>query len=51
MGMSFAVAQLVVAKSEFCCNTKFNEGMIQEMMALPPEGVMLNRGVGTDADV
>ena len=43
MGTStqFAMFRLV-----FCCNAKFNEGMVHETNRLLPEGVMFSTGVG-----
>ena len=38
--------QFVVVKSEFCCNTKFVEGIIHERAKLPLVGEMFNEGAG-----
>ena len=45
------VAQLVVVKSRFCCNTKFVEGMIQERTRLLLEDARFRCGDGTDFKV
>ena len=42
VGVIARVVQLVVVKSEFCCNTKFMEGMIQERVSLLVVGEMFN---------
>ena len=51
VGMVATSVQLVVVKSEFCCNAKSIEGIIHEMTVLPPEGLMLNKGAGVDCQV
>ena len=51
VGVAGTSVQLVVVKSEFCCNTKSVEGTSQEMTALLPERVMFNDGVGVDCQV
>ena len=36
--------QFVVARSEFCCNTKSADGTVHETTRLSLEGAMLNKG-------
>jgi hypothetical protein len=43
--------QFIVLKSEFCCNAKPIEGMVQEMTALLSEGVRLNHGIGVVCEI
>lgn len=43
--------QFAVVKSEFCCKTKFVEGIIQERARLLDAGVMFICGVGMEYEV
>ena len=43
--------QFAVVKSEFCCNAKLHEGIIQERVRLLDAGVMLICGVGMEYEV
>ena len=43
--------QFVVFRFVFCCNPKFNEGMVQERSKSPSKGVMLRTGVGVVCEV
>ena len=43
--------QFVVVKSALCCSVKSSEGIVQEIMALPPKGARLNTGAGVVCEV
>ena len=49
--MLVTFVQFVVVKSEFCCNAKLLEGIIQERVRLLDVGVMFNCGVEVACEV